>query len=56
MNTINFHHFTENRSSVDGYRIVGLLVKVIETHITNSEICEPASGALRNLLAEPNMN
>ena len=55
MNTINFHHSTAIRTSVDGFRIVGLLVKVIEAHITNSKTCETASGALWNLFLEPSM-
>jgi len=55
MNAINFHHSTENRTSVDGSHIVGLLGKVIETHITNNETCGAASDALLKLLLEPSM-
>jgi len=56
MTTINFHHFTAIRTSVDGSPIVGLLAKVIETHITNNETCEAASGALWDLFIEHSMN
>jgi len=55
MNAINFHHSTAIRTAVDGSRIVGLLVKVIETHITNSDTCRVASGALSKLFFEPSM-
>ena len=55
MNSINFHHSTENRTSVDGSLIVELLVKVIETHFTNNDTCEAASDALSHLLIEPSI-
>ena len=55
MNAINFHHSTAIRTAVDGPRIVELLAKVIETHITNNETCEAASGALWDLFIEPSM-
>jgi len=55
MITINFHHSTAIRNTVDGPHIVKLLVKVIDTHITNNKTCEAASGALNNLFAEPSM-
>jgi len=55
MNTINLHHFTAIRTSIDAYHIAGLLVKVIETHITNSETCRVAYSAIMNLFEEPSM-
>ena len=53
MATINSHHFTAIRTAVDGSHIVGLLGKVIEAHITNSEACEVASNVLWRLFLEP---
>ena len=54
MNTNNFHHSTAIRTSIDS-RIVRLLPKVIETHITNVVTCESASGALSQLLIKPSI-
>ena len=52
---INFTHFTDVRSSVDGFSIVTLLLKVIEGHISNESVCASSSGALGNLFAELSM-